>query len=438
MADRLRAVPAWAWLARDRRRSRSSSGRWLARGMLGAVHHGRRARSTPSWRRASPPTCTFAVRGVPAAGYGVVYPLADRARVRALRPRPGRVRGGQDDQRARRCRSPPSPPTCSRGGSSASGSRSLAALLAVAVPSMVYTATVMTENAFYPVFLLAALALVRAARAADAGAATSPSSRRSALAYLTRVAGGRARPRQPSRRRSCSASSGAARCGRRSGPYRWLYAIVVGGARARRRRPGRARAAAERAARRLRGRRRGRLRRRRGAALLLYHLAELDLYLGVIPFAAAIVLTARARSLDRAAAGAPRGHARARRLVRSSSSARSRRGSPTGSRSGTLFVVAPLFLILLLAWVERGAPRPRDRVAPPRRPRRRCSSSRSRSSASSTTSAVSDTLMLLPWWAILSMHWRIDWLGWLAFLGAVALRGGVPVRAARATRSSCR
>ncbi len=34
----------------------------------------------------------------------------------------------------------------------------LAAVLAVAVPSMVYTATVMTENAFYPVFLLAALA----------------------------------------------------------------------------------------------------------------------------------------------------------------------------------------------------------------------------------------------------------------------------------------
>ena len=35
-----------------------------------------------------------------------------------------------------------------------------AAVLAVAVPSMVYTAVVMTENAFYPLFLLAALALV--------------------------------------------------------------------------------------------------------------------------------------------------------------------------------------------------------------------------------------------------------------------------------------
>ena len=37
----------------------------------------------------------------------------------------------------------------------------LAALLTVAVPSLAYTGTVMTENAFYPLFLLVALALVR-------------------------------------------------------------------------------------------------------------------------------------------------------------------------------------------------------------------------------------------------------------------------------------
>ena len=33
---------------------------------------------------------------------------------------------------------------------------------------MVYTGTLMTENAFYPIFLAAALALDRLARAADA------------------------------------------------------------------------------------------------------------------------------------------------------------------------------------------------------------------------------------------------------------------------------
>ena len=35
-----------------------------------------------------------------------------------------------------------------------------AAALAVAIPSMVYTATLMTENAFYPVFLCAVLAFM--------------------------------------------------------------------------------------------------------------------------------------------------------------------------------------------------------------------------------------------------------------------------------------
>src|SRR5262249_53438634 len=37
-----------------------------------------------------------------------------------------------------------------------------AALLTVLVPSMLYTGTLMTENAFYPLFLVAALALVAA------------------------------------------------------------------------------------------------------------------------------------------------------------------------------------------------------------------------------------------------------------------------------------
>ena len=36
----------------------------------------------------------------------------------------------------------------------------VAAALAVTVPSMLYTGTLMTENAFYPVFLVCVLALV--------------------------------------------------------------------------------------------------------------------------------------------------------------------------------------------------------------------------------------------------------------------------------------
>ena len=44
-----------------------------------------------------------------------------------------------------------------------------AAAFAVAIPSMVYTGTLMTENAFYPVFLAAVLVLDRLARQADGG-----------------------------------------------------------------------------------------------------------------------------------------------------------------------------------------------------------------------------------------------------------------------------
>ena len=61
-----------------------------------------------------------------------------------------------------------------------------AAVLAVAVPSMLYTGTLMTENAFYPLFLLAALALVLwLERPTSLPAALL--ARRVVLAYLTRA-----------------------------------------------------------------------------------------------------------------------------------------------------------------------------------------------------------------------------------------------------------
>ena len=101
-----------------------------------------------------------------------------------------------------------------------------------------------------------------------------------------------------------------------------------------------------------------------------------------------------------------------------------------------MFYVAPLFCIALLAWVERGAPRPRvlaavaavvsallvvaipfDRFL--------------------TTSAITDTLMLLPLW---SLQDRIgeDWITLAALALAAGARGGVPLRARGATRSRSR
>ncbi len=73
----------------------------------------------------------------------------------------------------------------------------------------------------------------------------------------------------------------------------------------------------------------------KAAHFVVYHAAELDLYLGVIPVAATIVLTARARSLDRALQVLLAVHDHALGLDARSSSAPSRRTSPTGSRSAT-------------------------------------------------------------------------------------------------------
>ena len=149
VVDRLRAVPAWAMARRDRRRSRSPCGRGSP-AACSARSSWSTSSSTRRWRRASPPTCRFAVRGVPARGYGAVYPILISPGVRGVRPDPGRLRGDQDDQQPRHvarrgARVLHRPPRRRQVAW-----RSLAALLAVAVPSMVYTATVMTENAYYP------------------------------------------------------------------------------------------------------------------------------------------------------------------------------------------------------------------------------------------------------------------------------------------------
>ena len=87
---------------------------WLARGMLGPfimvdeLIYSEMAKSFAS-------DLSFAVRGVPVRGYGAVYPILISPALRALRPDPGRLRGGQDDQQPRhvarrRARLPPRPP----------------------------------------------------------------------------------------------------------------------------------------------------------------------------------------------------------------------------------------------------------------------------------------------------------------------------------------
>ncbi|MCP9486986.1 MAG: glycosyltransferase family 39 protein [Gaiellaceae bacterium MAG52_C11] len=226
-----------------------------------------------------------------------------------------------------------------------------AALLAVALPSLAYTGTLMSENAFYPAFLLAAWALVRALEA--------PSFARQAVllavcaaAVLVRVQGLalvlaaltaplllRAVARRPLR------------------PFVALYAVVAGGA------------LLVLVAQLVRG---ASLQSLLGAyavvgeegydlvevvQFLFWHIAELDLYVGVFPVAAFVLLAGRVRSLD----------PRAQELVAATvalvtwtllvvAAFASRFAGAIEERN--MFVVAPLLLIALLVWVDRGASRP--------------------------------------------------------------------------------
>ena len=356
VVDRLRAVPAWATLSGIVVLSFAIRA-WLARGMLGPfimvdeLFYSEMAKSFAS-------DLSLTIRGIPAPGYGAVYPilispayaLFDRipdvyATLKTINSLVMSLAAVPAYLIARRV--------------VGKWLALFAALLAVAVPSMVYTATVMTENAYYPVFLLATLALVALLERPSAlnhvlfFAALG-------LAYLTRsqaVVVAAAAVTAPLLlglfQRGAFRSTVWA--------YRWLYAIFGGGA------------LLVVAAQTARGMPLSTLLGSyavvatdrtydlgKAAHFVVYHAAELDLYVGVIPVAAAIVLTARARSLDRAL-----------QVLLASTIAlsfwtllvvgtfASRFADRIQERN--TFALAPLFLILLLAWVERGAPRPAGR-----------------------------------------------------------------------------
>jgi hypothetical protein len=229
-----------------------------------------------------------------------------------------------------------------------------AALLAVAVPSLMYTGTLMTETVFYPLFACVALALVLALE--------RPTIQRQlmliglcVLAFLTRsqaivlipaVATAPLLLAWLDRRRL-----------RMLADFRVLYGVLAVGV------------VGVLAVQLARGHSpydvlgsysvTGHATYRPDQVLkwVLYHVAALDLYLGIVPFAALVLLTFVGRSLDRPlrvflAAALPL-TAWLLLEVGAFASALSPR-----IQERNLFYVAPLFLIALLAWIERGMPRP--------------------------------------------------------------------------------
>lgn len=282
----------------------------------------------------------------------------------------------------------------------------LAALLAVALPSLAYTGTVMTENVFYPLFLTFVLVLVLVLE--------RPTGPRTALlcvllgvAYATRV---QAVALVPAILLAPLLLAIFVRRGAREtfSRYRVLYATfavlallgiavqVVGG----------------RSLDDLLGAYApvGDASYDIGEVLefLVWHVAQLTLYVLVVPVAATIVLLGRARSLD-----APLQTLLAATvaitvcLVPVVATFASHFSDRIEERN--LFYIAPLLVIALLAWVERGAPRP-PVLAPVAATGSAFLVLLIPFDRFLTTSAITDTLMLLPFW---SLQDRIG-SGWVA------------------------
>jgi glycosyltransferase involved in cell wall biosynthesis len=269
------------------------------------------------------------------------------------------------------------------------------AALAVAVPSTAYVGTLMTENAFYPLFVWLALALVLAlerptvvrqlvllvlcalafeTRAQTVALVAAVLTAPLLLAWIERGRPRRLRAWTPlygttvvaalavvvyevARGRSPSAALGNYSV-TSSGGYRPWPAIHW----------------------------------------VVLHVAELDLYLWVLPFAALIVLVANARHLDaplrRFAAAAA---ALSVWLVLEVGVFASRYSLRIEERN--LFYLAPLLLLALFAWIERGQPRP---------PRAAVAAAGLAAALPGAIpflgllniTAQSDTLGLQPWWYV--------------------------------------
>jgi glycosyltransferase involved in cell wall biosynthesis len=293
----------------------------------------------------------------------------------------------------------------------------LAAALAVAVPSMMYTGTLMTETVFYPIFVGVALALVFALERPTltrqvivlAACLLAFLTRSQAIVLIPAVATAPLVLAWLDRRRLVRVVS----------EFRALYGAlltaVVGALAvqfARGRSPfdvlgsysvtGHADYRADQV-----------------LKWLLYHVSELDLYLGVVPFAAVLLLVAVGRSLDRPlrvllAATLPLAVWLLLEVAAFASALSPR------VQERNLFYVAPLFLIALLAWIERGMPRPARAAAvaavvaaalPGALPYHRLID----------TSAESDTLAMLPLWWLQETVIGLDTVGVVVVAAAAVL-----------------
>jgi hypothetical protein len=403
------AIPAWAWLAGIVLLStlvRYGFGRrivapWI---MIDELVYSELAKSVAE-------SGSFLIRDEPAGGaYGVVYPLLVAPAYALFDSVPDAYAAAKAINGlvislaaipayflARRVLEP--------------GLALLAAGLSVALPSMLYAGTLMTENAFYPVFLLAVLALVLALERPSGGRVAFFLAA-ALLAFLTRAQAVALLPALYAAPLLLVAVGG-----RKLREFGVLYAMpALAGGFVLLAQVARGRSPLDLlGAYRVTGEERYDL--SEVARWLLYHVAELDLSLGVAPFAALLLLALLIRRLeprDRTFVAASVAVA-ACLLVQVAAFA-SRHSLRVEERN--MFYLAPLFVIALLVWIERGAPRPLLPVAVTA-----VGSAVLPALLPFTTligvSAVSDTFGLLPWWTVHEWGIPLDRL-WIAVLAAGA------------------
>ena len=348
---RLAEVPAWAWLAAIVGLS-CVLRLWLVRGMVAPFVFVDETIYT-ELARSLADTGGFSVRGLPVSGYSILYPAL-------LAPAYGVFDSLVDAYQAAKATNAivmslaaiPAYLLARRVASE--GLALLAAVIAVAVPSMAYTGTMTTESLFYPVALGFAVVLVRylerpgygrlAALAVALGVAFA--TRSQSLAFVPAIA------TAPLLLALFRARWAVLR------PFLPLYGLGV------------VAALALVAVQAVRGRS---LTDLLGAYSVvgeggydvgqvlrywLWHVEELDLYVGIVPFAAALFALLTARRLPERLQEHVAATVALLLFSTLAVGAFASRFASDRIQDRYLFFLAPLLVVVVLAWVELGGPRP--------------------------------------------------------------------------------
>lgn len=349
-------MPAWAWVAAIVAIStavrfgfaRHMVGPWI---MIDEIVYSELAKSFAE-------TGSFAIREAPTGGYGVVYPILISPAYALFRSIPTVYSAIKLINSLLMSLTAVPAYLLARRVLSMRGAL-VVAVLTVAVPSTFYAGTVMTENAFYPLFMLLALVLVAMLERPRLlavlfflGALV--------LAYETRA---QAVAVLPAALVAPLVIAALARRPRELLAYKLLYATVGGIA------------VLVVLAEIVRGRSVSSLLGAYSAATnssydagtvarwLLWHVSELQLYVGVVPALALVLLCVRGKALSAADRAVVAATVSLVAFLAVEVAAFASQPSVQRIEERNLFYVAPLLFTCLVLWIERGMPRPRGATA---------------------------------------------------------------------------